>query len=107
MDKNNYLKKMQEMMGKGIQDGVFAKTEDHILEDLKLFQGFLYRNFSKYEKYNDILPSSNQPVQLYGTAKTNTFDDINDITVESLKLRLIIAQAGTYIYKPTKSLQNI
>ena len=36
---------------------------------------------------------------LYGTAKTHKFDDVNDITVESLKFRPIIAQTGTYIYK--------
>ena len=39
---------MQEMIDKGIQDAVYAKTEDSSLEDLKSFQYFLYRNFSKY-----------------------------------------------------------
>ena len=66
--------------------------------DLKRFQDFLYRNFSKYEKY-DMLPSSNQPAQIYGTAKTHKFDDINEITVDSLKFRPIIAQTRTYMYK--------
>ena len=46
-----------------------------------------------------MLPSSNQPAQLYGTAKTHKFDDINEITVDSLKFRPIIAQTGTYMYK--------
>ena len=36
------------MIGKGIQNAVYAKTEDNSLEDLKRFQYFLYRNFSKY-----------------------------------------------------------
>ena len=71
MDKNDYVKKMQEMIDRGIQDGVYAKTEDKTLPDLKLFQDLLYRNFSKYKKYDDMLPSSNQPVQLYGTAKNS------------------------------------
>ena len=57
MDKNDYVKKKQEMIDKGIQDGVSAKTEDNTLQDLKRFQDFLYRNFSKYEKYNDMLPT--------------------------------------------------
>ena len=87
---------MQEMIDKGIQE-VHAKTEDNTLQDLKRFQDFLYRNFSKYEKYNDMLASSNQPAQLYGTAKTHKFDDINDVTVDSLKFRPIIAQTWTYV----------
>ena len=66
---------------------------------LKHFQNFLYRNFSKYEKKKDILPISNQPTQLYARVKTHKFDDINDITVESLKSRPIIAQNGPYMYK--------
>ena len=40
---------------------------------------------------------------LYGTAKTHKFDDVNDITVESLKFRPIIAQTGTYIYQGSAS----
>ena len=99
MDKNDYVKKMQEMTDKGIQEGVYVKTEDNTLQDVKQFQDFLYRNFSKYEKYNDMLPSSNQPAQLYGTTKTHKFDDINEITVDLLKFRPIIAQTGTYMYK--------
>ena len=38
MDKNNYIKKTQEMTDKGIQDEVNAKTEDNTLQDLKCFQ---------------------------------------------------------------------
>ena len=94
MDKNDYVKKMQEMIDKGIQEGVYAKREDNTFQDLKQFQDFLYRNFSKYEKYN-MLPSSNQPAQLYRTAKTHKFDDINDITADSLKFRLTITQTGS------------
>ena len=107
MDKNDYVKKVQEMIDKGIQDGVYAKTEDSTLQDLNRFQDFLYRNVSKYEKYNDMLPRSNQPAHLYGTAKTNKFHDINEITVDSLKFRAIIAQTGTCMYKQRKSFQNI
>ena len=96
MNKNDYVKIM---IDKGIQDGVYTKTEDNTLQDLKRFQDFLYRNFSKYEKCNDMLPSSNQPAQSYRTAKTHKFDDINEITVDSLTFRPIIAQTGTYMYE--------
>ena len=40
-----------------------------------------------------------KPAQLYGTAKTYKFDDINEITVDSLKFWPIIAQNGNYMYK--------
>ena len=87
------------MIDKGIQEGVYAKIEDNTLQALMRFQDFLHRNFSKYEKDNDMLPSSNQPPQLYETAKTHKFDNINERTVDSLKFRPIIAQTGTYMYK--------
>ena len=38
-----------------------------------------------------MLPFSNQPAQLYGSPKTNKFDDTFDIKTESLKFRPIIA----------------
>ena len=50
---------------------VYAKAEDNILQDFK--------------------------VQLYGTAKTHKFDDINGIRVDSLKFRPIIEKLGTYM----------
>ena len=49
-----------------------------------------------------MLPSSNQPAQLYGTAKTHKFDYVIYITVESLKVRPIIAQTGPYMYQATQ-----
>ena len=42
-----------------------------------------------------MLPTSNRPGQLYGTAKTQTFDSIAGITVDNLKFCPIIAQFGT------------
>ena len=33
MDKNDYDDKMQEMIDKGMQDGVYAKTGDQSLQD--------------------------------------------------------------------------
>ena len=36
------------------------------------------------------------------TSKTNKFESISDITLEQLKLRPIIDQTGTYIYKASE-----
>ena len=70
-----------------------------MLDDLKTFRSFLYRNFwGKYEYYKKILPESNQPGQLYDTANTHEFISIADITLENLKLRPIIAQSGIHFY---------
>ena len=43
-------------------------------------------------------PTSNQPARIYGTAKTHKFENPDNITLEQLKLRPIIAQNGTYTY---------
>ena len=41
---------------------------------------------------------SNQPRQLYGTAKAHKFTNIDEITTNDLKFRPIIAQTETYTY---------
>ena len=43
--------------------------------------------------------SSKHPAQLYGTAKTHKFDNINYVTVDSFKFRLKISQTRTYLYR--------
>ena len=45
-----------------------------------------------------MLPTSNQPARLYGTAKTYKSASPDIITTEKLKFRPIIAQNGTYTY---------
>ncbi|XP_066924595.1 uncharacterized protein [Clytia hemisphaerica] len=99
MNRNDYYSKIQEMIDKGIQDKVYEPTTDTTLDDLKLFQSFLYRNFSKYKHYQEMYPSSSQPARLYGTAKTHKCEHLNDINLNDLKFRPIIAQTGTYTYK--------
>ena len=39
---------------------------------------------------------SNQPGQLYGTAKTHKFEKISDTSLDSLKFRPIISPVGTH-----------
>ena len=82
MNKEDYVNKLQNMINEGITDGVYVETQDETLQDLKRFQDFLYRNFRKYEKYDDMFPFPNKPAQLYGTAKTHKFNEIKDIKKE-------------------------
>ena len=99
MNKNDYQNKMKQMIHDGIRDGIYKVTADNTLDDLKTFQSFLYHNFyGKYEHFEKMLPKSNQPGQLYGTAKTHKFSSIDHITLENLKFQPIITQSGTYTY---------
>ena len=52
MDKVDYIHKLQNMLEEGIKKGVYEKTSDTILGDLKRFQSFLLRNFKTYEHYD-------------------------------------------------------
>ena len=45
---------------------------------------------------------SNQPGRFSATAKTHKFKSISAFTLGQLKLRPIIDQTGTYIYKASK-----
>ena len=89
---------MEEMINNDIQNGVYVETENNTLRNLKLFQNLLYRNFKNNEHYNEMHPFSNQPVQLYRTAKTHNHENIDGINVQSLNFIPIIAETGTCIY---------
>ena len=45
-----------------------------------------------------MLWKSNQPEQLYGTAKTHKLNSIEKIALDNLNFRPIITQSGTYTY---------
>ena len=102
MNRSYYFQKLQHMVHEGIENGVHSVTEDRTLEDLKLLRSFIYGNFKKYEHYEKMLPTSNRPGQLYGTAKTHNFDNTADSAVDNIKFHLIIAQSGTYTYSVTQ-----
>ena len=85
MDKTDYRDQLQKMVDDGIKNGIYEVVEDNTLKDLKHFKSFLNRNFRKYEHYAEMLPKSNQPWQLYGTAKTHKLININEITIDNLK----------------------
>ena len=51
----------------GIESGTYVECEDTTLNDLKLFEDFLRRNFKRYEKYDIMRPAANQPAKLFAT----------------------------------------
>ena len=53
-----------------------------------------------------MLPTSNQPGKLYGSAKTDKFNNTANITVDNIKFRPIIAQSGTYTYNAAQENAN-
>ena len=100
MKRVDYLAKIRAMIDDGITCGDYTLTTDNTLKDLKKFCDFLYRNFENHPNYEKMLPTSNQPARLYGTAKTHKFTSPDIIANEKLKFwpRPIIAQTGTYTY---------
>ena len=98
IDKTDYQDKLQKMVDNGIKNGIYRVAEDNTQNDLKRFKSFLYRNFRKYEHYEEMLPKSNQPGQLYGTTKTHKFTNIDKIAIDNLMFCPIIAQTETFIY---------
>ena len=53
-----------------------------------------------------MLPTSNQPGQLYGTAIIHKLDNTADIAVDNLKFCPIIAQSRTYTYNAVQIIAN-
>ena len=86
------------MIDNVIKNKIYEETADNTLKDSKTFQEFLYRNSKDYENYDDINPVSNQPDQLYGTAKTHKFENLKNITPQNLKCGPIIDQTVTFTY---------
>ena len=99
MKKSDYVTKLDTMIDDGIMRG-------NTLKELSRFQDFLYRKFHNYERYKDMQPDSNQPVRLYGTAKTHKFKTLEDITVASLKYRPVIDQTGEFTYNAAKVISD-
>ena len=51
-------------------------------------------------------PTSNEPAQLYGTAKTHKHEHIDEINVQSLNFRPITAQTETCTYNAAHVISN-
>ena len=106
MKKSDYVTKLDTMIDDGITKGTYVETTDNTLKEISRFQDFLYRNFHNYVRYKDMQPDSNQPVRLYGTAKTHKFEILDDITVVNLKFQPIIDQTGTFMYNAAKVISD-
>ena len=108
MNKKDYVQKLNGMIEEGFEDGIYEPTCNTILSDMKKFNNFLYRHFYKThpDLYDEMVSSSGQPGQLYGSAKTHKFDSISDITVEKIKFRPIISQVGTYTHAAAQVIGN-
>ena len=103
MQKDDYNRKLQQMIDEGIRIGIYIPTEDNTLNDLRKFQDFLRRNFKdKFARYEDMRSVSNQPGRIYLTAKTHKFNSLDNINVNNLKFRPIISQIGIYTYNAAK-----
>ena len=85
---------------------MYEETTDNTLEDLKVFQEFLYRNIKDYENYDDMRPLSCQPAKLSGTAKTHKFKNLEDITLQNLKYCPIVNHTETFTFKAAKVISN-
>ena len=85
MDSKKYYEKLETMVNEGIKNIVFKETTDTILHDLKLFQGFLYRNYKNYKGYEKMRLVSSSPAGRHASGKTHKFDNINDVDLDQLK----------------------
>ena len=85
MDKSDYTQKLENMIEEGISKRPYEKTDEIILQNLKEFQDFLYRNFYNYKNYHKMYPHSNQPAELHGTAKIHKSKNIKEITNKQIK----------------------
>ena len=79
MKKSDYATKLDTVIDERIIKGIYIETTDNLSKELSRFQGFPYRNFYNYERYRDKKSDINQPAHLYGTAKTQKFENLEDI----------------------------
>ena len=63
---------------------------------IKTVKEFLIQKFEKIATLQENATESNQRDELYGTAKTHKFTNIDEITINNLKFRPIFAQTETY-----------
>ena len=99
MQKDDYNHKLEQMVDKGVKNGINTPIEDNTLNDLRKFQEFLRRNFKdKFARYKDMGPVFNQPEWKYAIAKTHKFNSLDDLNIDNLKFRPIFSQIVTYNY---------
>ena len=102
MKKSNYVTKLDTMIDEVITKGTNAETTDSMMKKLLRVQDFLYGTFHNNQCYRNMHPDSNQPVRLYGTAKTHKFQTLENISVVNLKLQIIIDETEMFTYIAAK-----
>ena len=61
LNKSDYIRKINNIIEEGMQQGKYIETIDTTQSDSRHFQDFLYRHFKKSEHYDQMRPVSNQP----------------------------------------------
>ena len=61
LNKSDYIRKVNNIIEEGMQQGKYIETIDTTQSDSRHFQDFLYRHFKKSEHYDQMRPVSNQP----------------------------------------------
>ena len=82
MDKSDYVSKFHRLIEKGIDNSVYAPTNNTTLEDLKFLHNFLYRDFQNHNTIKNA-PLSYQPTRLYRAAAIHEFEHPRDTTKEN------------------------
>ena len=90
------------MIKEGLTYGTCVKCTDTTIKDLEHFQQFITHHFTEHTKYEKMLPDTNQPAELYGTARTHKFENYDDIKMDNLKVRPIMDQSGTMVYSASQ-----
>ena len=98
LHKASYKEKINRLINDGISKGAYViEKNDNTLAGLKSVQNCIYWNFKKYEKYNEMRPTANQPTRLFATMKIYKFKDTKLLNINDLKLFLVIDQTGTHL----------
>ena len=101
LKKDDHIKKVSDIIEDEIKQWKFVQNADYTCNELKRFQYFLYLYFFKREHFQEMRSTSNQLV-FFATVTMHQFEFISDITQQQFKLRPIVDQPGTYIYKASK-----
>ena len=101
-NKNDCVSKVGQTVENNITERKYIETSDNTFCNLEQFQDFLYCHHYKHKDDLKMRSRSNHPGRFFSTSKTLKFKSIKDISLESLMLRPIIDQTGTYIYNTSK-----
>ena len=81
LDTKDYIVKLKNIIQDSISKGTYEIKQEDTLQNVKCFQDFLRRNVNDYEHYKEMYPKSNQPARTYSTAKTQKFNNINEMNL--------------------------